>query len=163
MIGDTVHNFDQALIESIDYEGGQGDDILVNNTALPMVAYGFAGNDYIVGGPGADFIHGGPGEDLIYGNGGDDDINGHTGDDVLYGGDGNDYIQGGYDNDTIYAEAGNDTIGADWGDDLVYAGAAMTMSLVSAGTIRSMEVTASICCTVNMEWMKFEAMRGTTA
>ena len=123
VVGDTVHNFDQALIEAIDYEGGQGDDILVNNTALPMTAYGYAGNDYIVGGPGADFIHGGPGDDIIYGHGGNDDINGHTGIDLLYGGDGDDYMQGGYGNDTIYAEDGNDTIGADWGDDLVYAGA----------------------------------------
>ncbi len=122
VVGQAKYPFDQGLIEEIDFEGGNGDDIIVNNTDVPMTAYGFAGDDYMVGGTGADFLHGGPGADTIIGGDGGDDLNGHVGDDIIDGGKGADFIQGGWGNDIIDAGEGNDIIGADWGDDIVYAG-----------------------------------------
>ena len=127
-----------------------GDNINITNSDDGNIAYGFYGNDDIVGGSGADiiyggggadgFLYGGNGNDHIYGfqlsggtgaddggdfiNGGNgnDYIQGNAGNDILFGDAGNDRINGGADADTISGDDGNDTINGNKGDDSINGG-----------------------------------------
>src|SRR5436190_1758903 len=56
--------------------GGAGNDRIVNNTSLPMLAYGDNGNDIIVGGSSGDVLYGGAGNDSLNGMGGSDRLYG---------------------------------------------------------------------------------------
>lgn len=100
-------------VDKIVFHGGDGDDTFVNNTSIPVEAYGEAGNDTLTGGAAGDYLNGG----------GDDDIlNGGSGKDSLWGGSGNDSLRGNDGLDYLYGEAGNDTLsgGSDsYGDVLI--------------------------------------------
>jgi hypothetical protein len=50
-----------------------GDDSVVNNSGLPMQAFGVPGNDRLVGGPQADLLHG---EDVCDRSAGNDELDG---------------------------------------------------------------------------------------
>ncbi len=114
------------LINRVSFQGGSGNDKVVNNTVIASWLFGKNGKDYLVGGNGNDYIIGGKGSDTIYGNGGDDDLWGrayYTGEsdvdqatDRLYGGKGFDklvaegtrktYLDGGDENDYLWGAYG---------------------------------------------------------
>jgi len=56
----------------ITVSGGDGDDTLTNDTALPSTMAGDDGNDTLRGGAGNDSLRGGPGFDQIFAGAGDD-------------------------------------------------------------------------------------------
>jgi len=104
--------FQEGKIKSIKVLAGDGHDVIINQTDLPMEAYGGAGNDTIYGGSAADKLFGEADNDFLYGR---------LGDDLLVGGAGNDHLEGGGDKDTIDAVDkvfGNDVIVRD-GKDVV--------------------------------------------
>lgn len=79
-------------VDEIVFFGLEGNDKITNITAVPLVAYG---------GPGDDYLHGGD----------DDDLFGGPGKDCLYGGDGNDLLQPGEqveDESCVLGGKGND-------------------------------------------------------
>jgi|GEM_PF-1725848 len=99
--------------------GGAGNDRLVGGSAIDTL-FGQAGNDYIDGNLGDDVIEGGADDDVLYGRGGNDIINGWLGNDKIYGGEGADQLVGSAGNDDIYGGDGNDSIGGLDGDDRMY-------------------------------------------
>jgi Ca2+-binding RTX toxin-like protein len=112
------------FIESLD-----GDDVIVNDTALPSLILGGAGNDKIAGGSGADSVSGGDGRDKLLGRDGKDSLSGNAGYDTLEGGLGADRLAGNGGRDRLYGNGGNDRLfgGAqgDWlygqnGSDLLF-------------------------------------------
>ena len=101
----------------------------------PVMVYGYAGDDFMNGGPGQDIIVGGIGDDFISGGAGNDTIDGGFDIDTISGGAGDDFIYGGADNwrdylwgeagnDTIYGGGGRDQIGGGTGDDVIFGEAA---------------------------------------
>ena len=106
---------------------------VLNLVSLDSIAYGFKGNDLIVGNTG---------EDLIYGNHDLDTISGGSGSDTLYGGqntgtpsvgegtssdvlrmrDGIEYLYGGAGNDIVYGNIGSDVLYGGTGADAIYGG-----------------------------------------
>lgn len=133
-------DFDREDVQTIFFIGFGGNDNYLNNTSLPSMMYGHAGDDIlqggsskntIVGGAGNDqlrggdlddYLMGGNGDDLLVGNAGNDRIVAGDGTNRVYGGDGSDLIFGGNQVDTIYAGAGSDQVFALDGDDLLYSG-----------------------------------------
>jgi hypothetical protein len=133
-----------VALDRIELVGGDGDDLFVNNTILPCVAEGDAGNDTLRGGWGADELGGGDGNDRIDGRFGNDTIHGGAGNDalngaefgrnddirkggdpgadVIYGGDGDDWISGGSGRDWLSGEAGDDTLIGGAGNDTLRGG-----------------------------------------
>lgn len=97
-----------------------GNDTVVNKTALSMYANGGFGDDLILGGPRADQLHGDDGNDRIYGGAGNDMLDGYTGNDLLSGGDGNDALYGWWGNDTMYGGSGDDQLDGFDGTDRLY-------------------------------------------
>ncbi|MCA9138519.1 MAG: VCBS repeat-containing protein [Planctomycetales bacterium] len=75
----------EAVVDLIRVDGGRGDDVIENQTAIAASLWGGDGNDRLLGG-GAD--------DEVFGGNGDDRIAGRSGDDDLRGGEGNDHIRG---------------------------------------------------------------------
>ena len=104
----------RSAVGSVQFNGGNGADTFINDVAaLPVVAFGNGGNDYLEGYNGADYLVGGSGNDTLVGYGGND---------TLYGGSGNDLLKGGPGNDLLSGESGNDELqGAD-GNDSLYGG-----------------------------------------
>ncbi|WP_254506661.1 calcium-binding protein [Anatilimnocola floriformis] len=112
------------LVTRLDIRTNGGNDTVTNNTAMPAVIYGGAGddklnggsstdylygevgNDTLNGGAGGDLLYGGDGIDTLNGNGGVDQLYGDAGDDVLLGGGGIDFLHGGAGNDTLYGDDG---------------------------------------------------------
>ena len=108
-----------------------GNDTIINNTGIRMVADGGTGADLILGGTGGDELHGGANNDVLYGRGGNDSlygeagidwISGGIGDDSLYGGDNDDYLTGDAGNDHLYGEAGLDVLYGGDNDDWLDGG-----------------------------------------
>jgi len=80
---------------TIFYAGGYRRDIVLNSTGMDMWAWGWEGNDLLMGGSGNDHLFGDGGDDTLYGFGGNDDLRGGWNRVTLYGGYGNDWIDGG--------------------------------------------------------------------
>jgi Ca2+-binding RTX toxin-like protein len=91
--------FSRYAVGRVDFYGNGGNDTFRNLTAIPTIAYGGVGNDWIEGGSGNDVLDGGDGADVLIGGFGNDALYGGFGNDALYGGYGVDYLNGGYDND----------------------------------------------------------------
>lgn len=91
-------------VAGMEFIGGNGNDIVYNNTYLGGWLYGRGGNDTIVGGLGKDYITGGKGSDWLFGGGNDDAINGRG----YYLGDPEDGIDNAVDH--IYGQQGNDVL-----------------------------------------------------
>ena len=85
-------SFDSADVESIQFEGGAGNDTFVNQTAIPSEAHGGEGSDFLFGGAANDRLEGGEGEDFVFGGPGDDVLVGDPTQDQLHGGDGEDKV-----------------------------------------------------------------------
>jgi Ca2+-binding RTX toxin-like protein len=150
-LGDRAGEYSPANINRIEVLAGAGDDLLSvsPDVAIPIYAFGDAGNDTLQGGAGRDTLTGGAGRnfmdgqggddringsgapdtlwggegnDRMYGNGGDDRFEGGGGVDRAFGGDGNDYLVGGGSADKLYGEGGKDTLIGAAGADLLHGG-----------------------------------------
>lgn len=64
--------FAAALVAAASITGNDGNDTIINSTAIPSAITGDAGDDRLVGGSGNDTLEGGAGNDTCIGNGGDD-------------------------------------------------------------------------------------------
>lgn len=110
--GDDIIKLEDGLSVAVEFNGGDGDDVLYGSDAADIIDGG-AGNDTIYGRGGSDAdsggepgLIGGSGNDTIFGQGGDDIIDGGDGNDKLYGGVGADEISGGLGSDYIYGWVG---------------------------------------------------------
>ena len=100
----TSHTWSYAAssVMQVEFHGGDGDDRFTDNVdKLKAIAYGGAGNDWLIGSTG---------NDQLFGEVGDDVLLGFPGDDSLGGGDGVDRLKGGYGNDTMNGGPGNDNL-----------------------------------------------------
>jgi Peptidase_C39 like family/RTX calcium-binding nonapeptide repeat (4 copies) len=73
--------FPLAQVKSIAFYGLDGNDTFTNDTAIKSTAFGYAGDDVLVGGSAADLLIGGTGNDTLEGRRGSDDLRGGTGSD----------------------------------------------------------------------------------
>jgi Ca2+-binding RTX toxin-like protein len=98
-------------VTRIVFRGFAGNDDFKNETALPVTAFGGAGNDLLVGGSGSDWLQGDDGNDILAGRAGNDRLYGRNGADRLYGGDHDDQLDGGADGvrDYLWGQLGVDT------------------------------------------------------
>jgi Ca2+-binding RTX toxin-like protein len=94
-IDDEQRTFNVADIEFIGFYGGDGNDRFENQTSFGVYAFGYNGNDELIGGSGDDFLHGQEGEDIL---------KGRAGDDLITGGEDLDYIDGGGGADSVFPE-----------------------------------------------------------
>ena len=108
--GFDTRTFDASDVNSIRFIGLAGDDFFQNQTAIPAIALGQAGNDRLLGGTGDDRLVGNTGNDIIRGNGGDDFIVAGNGDDQIDAGNGNDRVLGIRGFNTIVGGIGDDTV-----------------------------------------------------
>lgn len=108
--GRIIANVAKARVQSIRFQGMAGNDRFVNQTTIPVTAYGNSGNDVLIGGRGAERFDGGAGNDRLFGNGGNDVLVGGPGVDHLYGGAGMDGLMGGgyAEADYLYGGSGSD-------------------------------------------------------
>jgi Ca2+-binding RTX toxin-like protein len=141
VVNGSALNFGAVSITTIIFWGNGGDDRFVNDTYVPLLAFGGDGDDLLIGGSGKDrlignsgddildggsgddFLYGGEGDDKLFGRAGRDKLRGEAGNDQLFGGSGDDWIlDGGAGNDLIFGEDGDDvTVGGD-GDDTLDGG-----------------------------------------
>jgi Ca2+-binding RTX toxin-like protein len=118
-------------VTSLSFDGGDLNDILINNTGLTSTFKGGCGNDVIEGGHVSDTLAGDPpsgcaqaGNDSLDGRDGSDVILGGSGIDILKGSAGRDRITGGPSEDQIDGGSGADRIASDDGEtDTVTCGA----------------------------------------
>lgn len=80
----TDKDYDLDDVTLIIFDGFDGDDAMVNNSNIPCIAYGGAGNDYLRGGSADDDLFGGPGRDYLSGRFGNDYLKPGTGEDESY-------------------------------------------------------------------------------
>lgn len=97
----TYGPFPTTSLRRVRVIGGQRNDIIVNDSSIPMDAYGNSGDDKIFGGPSTDRLFGGAGNDTLDGMGGHDQLYGDDGADVLIGSQGNDILYGGDGSDLM--------------------------------------------------------------
>lgn len=122
--------FPQGEVQEIIFHGGSGNDVFLNHSLIPSVAYGDLGNDKLVGGGAGDELHGGHGADHLEGNGmgwgmlRGDELYGDQGDDKLIGGGWNDLLVGGSGHDQLFGGGGNDLLHGGTGNDQLWGGAA---------------------------------------
>jgi len=136
--GGDIGSFPRSSVSNIQFIGGDGNDQLVNRTAIPSVFFGGNGNDVLIGGTGNDTINGQNGNDRIFGDfggtdvGGRDTIRGNDGNDLLFGnanidlligGNGNDQLLGGDGNDRLLGQGGADFLAGQGGNDFLSGGA----------------------------------------
>jgi Ca2+-binding RTX toxin-like protein len=79
------------LVGGLTVNLGDGNDQVLNQTALPAAVFGGQGIDFLDG-DGNDTLNGGPGNDTIYGQAGNDKLLGGSGNDRIYGGQGKDIV-----------------------------------------------------------------------
>jgi len=120
-----------GLRYTVDYQGGDGNDVTLTVSAIPPPPPEPPPPPPTHGGPGADLavLNGSPnpyeglgGDDMVFGDGGDDSLQGNVGNDTLHGGAGNDIVHGGQGSDVVYGEDGADVLFGDKGDDFVHGG-----------------------------------------
>lgn len=75
--------YSRGEIGRIVFQGGSGNDRLVNDASIDSILRGDAGNDSLLGGSDGDLILGGTGNDVILGGGGSDRIDAGPGEDVV--------------------------------------------------------------------------------
>lgn len=98
------------------FDGDEGDNLLVGSATSASTVNGFGGNDQFFGTDQNDTFFGGDGDDILNGGGGDDILDGGAGDDTIFGGAGNDLITTGDGNDIVDAGAGDDVVTAQISD-----------------------------------------------
>jgi Ca2+-binding RTX toxin-like protein len=108
--GSATNEFDASQVNQILVSGLDGDDTIFNDTALPSMLLGGAGNDKLLGGSGNDSISGGDGKDKLFGRDGRDSLSGNAGNDTCEGGLGADRVAGNGGRDYLYGNGGNDRL-----------------------------------------------------
>jgi uncharacterized protein YkwD len=119
--GDTIldeRSFAPASVKKFVFFGGDGDDVLINDSAIKIVAYGEGGNDYLEGGLGEDKLSGGDGDDILVGFKGGDKLYGQTGADMLFGMQGKDLLDGGEGDDGLFGGAGSNQLADKFGQNI---------------------------------------------
>jgi Ca2+-binding RTX toxin-like protein len=101
------------LVTRVTVRLNDGNEVLRNESTLPITVDGGPGHDRITGGVSAELLVGNEGDDILDGGAGDDIVEGYWHSDILYGGVGNDILRGGENDDTMYGGAGDD---GRWGD-----------------------------------------------
>lgn len=129
--GRVVSTQTESRVASIRVTAGKGDDIirieLGANCRIPVIVYGGAGNDTLIGGSGADALYG------------------EAGTDTLRGGDGVDVLNGGAGRDTVYAEPNVDKLTLDRTDVLVQDdGANPLLRLTSDAAVKNWLINAAV-------------------
>jgi Ca2+-binding RTX toxin-like protein len=112
--GTATHNGVSDFLNDIDQLIGTSLNDFIQVYTSPLLVYGGAGNDTLVGWILDDEFHGGSG---------DDELQGQDGNDRLFGDDGNDRIDGGAGNNTLDGGAGDDQVSGGVGDDYLFASA----------------------------------------
>ena len=104
--------FNLAAVSLLIVDSRSGDDVIRNNTDIPMDAFGGAGNDSIFGGAGDDVLEGGSGDDSLFGRDGNDEIDGGLGTDFISGGNGDDFLfsQNPSSEDSLFGGNGDDVL-----------------------------------------------------
>ena len=87
--------YDATRVQSIRFEGNDGNDRFVNDTTLPSIAYGGNGNDTLTGGRNHDELIGGRGQDTL---------SGRRGNDWLWGGSEQDSVSGGLGDNFVFQD-----------------------------------------------------------
>ena len=108
--GGTVQNierFDAIALTNFN------DVMVIGDQADPATAYGYGGDDHLIGQENRVVMHGGDGNDLLVGSTANDELYGDRGNDILIGGPGTDLLFGGDGNDRfLFNQTGaTDTIG----------------------------------------------------
>jgi hypothetical protein len=119
-------------VVAIVFRGLDGKDQFVNETTIPLLAYGGRGNDIInVGGSSKATVYGEQDNDILIGNDlanildggiGNDTLMALGGDDILYGGPNDDKLLGYDGNDIMFGGAGLDELIAGVGRDFLHGG-----------------------------------------
>lgn len=118
-------------VGGIKFNGGDGNDVFINDSWLRTEVNGDGGNDSLTGGTDIDILHGGTGDDKLngrdgadslYGDDGNDDVRGGLHNDRIYGGNGDDWVIGDQGSDRVYGENGNDQVYGNDGTDFLYGG-----------------------------------------
>lgn len=104
-MANPVANFARDEVMRIVVEGGDGNDVIGVIGAIPVVAYGGAGDDSLTGGAGDDSLDGGSGNDVLFGGAGGDSLNGGDGNDMIYDTSGRNMIEAGAGVNTITTNA----------------------------------------------------------
>ncbi len=103
-------------VTSIYFDGGAGNDFLdCRGVSVPVIAYGGAGNDTLIGGDAADTLDGGEGNSVQDGGGGDDILIVSAGLHKIAGGSGRDTLRVSGNNNYQFSQSGfqiNDFVGA---------------------------------------------------
>jgi len=110
---DTIldeRSFAPASVKKFVSLGGDGDDVLINDSTTKVVAYGGGANDYLEGGLGGDKLFGGDGDDILVGFKGSDKLYGEIGTDMLFGMQGKDLLDGGVGDDGLFGGAGSNQL-----------------------------------------------------
>lgn len=68
MTESATQSFARNALRGICFQGGEGDDVFVNDTNLRTIALGGPGNDVLVGGTSHDVLHGSSGDDFLLGD-----------------------------------------------------------------------------------------------
>jgi Ca2+-binding RTX toxin-like protein len=138
----AMYCFARQQVVDILFAGHGGDDVLINETDVKLLADGGSGDDYIAsgrgddelqGGEGADYLDGGAGADRLFGQEGNDHLAGGGGPDLISGGAGNDRLYGGHGNDLLYGDEGQDVLNGGIGDDELQGGAGNDLLFGGAG------------------------------
>ncbi|MCR5873052.1 hypothetical protein LRS10_01875 [Phenylobacterium sp. J426] len=122
-----------GLNYTVDYQGGDGNDVVLTVSAIPpppppppaprvVATAGSDGDDLAVLDDNGTTYRAGGGHDLVQADGGDDWVHGNSGDDTLFGGAGDDTLHGGQGNDVLYGNDGADVLFGDRGDDFIHGG-----------------------------------------
>jgi len=107
--GQAPVTFSSGDVSTILFVGGAGDDMFINQSALPAIALGGTGNDTLIAGSAASFLFGEDGNDVLVGGAGNDILIGGAGNDALAGQAGDDILVGGAGSDIVFGGAGSDT------------------------------------------------------
>ncbi len=99
------------------YYGTSNVDTYFYSEQDALLAYGYNGNDSILGNAGADSLFGRNGDDFLVGFDEDDLLVGGNGADSLLGGSGNDILRGGAGKDYLYGNINNDSLVGATGND----------------------------------------------
>ncbi len=134
----TLSLAESNKVQSIHFQGYEGNDLFRNDTALPSTARGDAGNDTFFGGPKGDNFRGGSGNDVLWGMDGDDHLYGDVDNDQLLGGSGVDYLAGGAGHDSLFGGDASsvDTLVGGSGNDRLLIQGADKLEDVQSGDVR---------------------------
>jgi Ca2+-binding RTX toxin-like protein len=110
-------------LDHVQFEGSPLGDSLVFEPGwtIPVIGYGWGGNDDLAGGDAGDSFHGGDGNDTLRGGAGRDYLFGEGGNDILKGAAGNDDLSGGAGADVIGGGPGRDILRGNAGADVLFA------------------------------------------